>query len=160
MGSAIAAAWRPRAPSWPTENTIDLQWKMRANYNARPCEGDRKAAGAATMASNGKSNAQSNRNSRKSGRVLTSGCERLTSSDVVACGPWRPNENARRQRGRATTRTNPRLGFQPSPILRANASGRKKRSRYPCDDTYFRSPRMALALHPPDRKSTRLNSSH
>ena len=74
------------------QNTIDLQWKMRANYNARPCDGDRKAAGAATMASNGKSNAQSNRNSRKSGRVLRSGCERLTSSDVLACGPWRPNE--------------------------------------------------------------------
>src|SRR5205085_11897363 len=29
---------------------------------------------------------------RKSGRVLTSGCERLSSSDVVAWGRWRPNE--------------------------------------------------------------------
>jgi hypothetical protein len=37
---------------------------------------------------------------------------------------------------RATDRTNPRLGFQPSPILRAKASERKKRSRYPRDDTY------------------------
>jgi hypothetical protein len=27
---------------------------MRANYNARPCDGDRKAAGAATMENNGK----------------------------------------------------------------------------------------------------------
>src|SRR5262249_61012 len=53
------------------KNTIDLQWKMRANYNARPCAGGRKAAGKGTMASNGKSNARSNQNSRKSrgGRV-------------------------------------------------------------------------------------------
>jgi hypothetical protein len=33
---------------------------------------------------------------------------------------------------RAIGRTNPRLGFQPSPILPAKASERKKRSRYPC----------------------------
>jgi hypothetical protein len=46
--------------------------KCDANYNAKPCAGEGKAAGAGTMASNGKSNAQSNRNSRKSGRVLTS----------------------------------------------------------------------------------------
>jgi hypothetical protein len=31
------------------KNTIDLQWKMRANYNATPCNGERKAAGARTM---------------------------------------------------------------------------------------------------------------
>jgi hypothetical protein len=31
---------------------------MRANYNARLCDGERKAAGAGTMASNGKNNAQ------------------------------------------------------------------------------------------------------
>jgi len=55
------------------KNTIDLQWKMRANYNARLCAGFRKAAAAKTMANMGKNNAQSNRNSRKSGRVLTSG---------------------------------------------------------------------------------------
>jgi hypothetical protein len=51
------------------QNTIDLQWKMRANYNASPCDGERKAAGATTMANNGKNNAQNNGNSRKSGRV-------------------------------------------------------------------------------------------
>jgi hypothetical protein len=33
---------------------MDLQWKMRAKYNARPCEGKRKAAGARTMENNGK----------------------------------------------------------------------------------------------------------
>jgi hypothetical protein len=44
---------------------------MRANYNARPCDGERKAAVPRTMASNGKNNAQNNGNSRKSGRVLT-----------------------------------------------------------------------------------------
>jgi hypothetical protein len=37
-----------------SQNTIDLQWKMRANYNARPCAGEGKAAGAETMASNEK----------------------------------------------------------------------------------------------------------
>ena len=46
-------------------NTIDLQWKMRANYNARLCAGFRKSAGARTMGNNGKNNAHSNRNSRK-----------------------------------------------------------------------------------------------
>jgi hypothetical protein len=48
-----------RAAEKPSgKNTIDLQWKMRANYNARPCDGERKAAGAGTMPSNGKSNAR------------------------------------------------------------------------------------------------------
>jgi hypothetical protein len=58
------------------QNTIDLQWKMRANYNARLCDGERKTAGAGTMASNGKNNAPGNGNSRNSGRVLTSGRDR------------------------------------------------------------------------------------
>ena len=39
--------------------------KCDANYNAKPCAGEGKAAGAGTMANNGKSNAQSNGNSRK-----------------------------------------------------------------------------------------------
>jgi hypothetical protein len=38
------------------KNTGDLQWEMRANYNARPCADERKAAGAGTMDINGKSN--------------------------------------------------------------------------------------------------------
>jgi hypothetical protein len=41
------------------KNTIDLQCQCDANYNARPCIGERKAAVARTMASNGKNNAQS-----------------------------------------------------------------------------------------------------
>src|SRR5207248_6649551 len=36
------------------KNTIDLQWKMRANYNANPCKGKGKAVGAGTMANNEK----------------------------------------------------------------------------------------------------------
>jgi len=36
------------------QNTIDLQWKIDANCNASPCESERKAAGARTMASNEK----------------------------------------------------------------------------------------------------------
>jgi hypothetical protein len=42
------------------KNTIDLQWKIRANYNARLCASLRKAAGARTMGNNGKNNAQNN----------------------------------------------------------------------------------------------------
>jgi hypothetical protein len=54
-----------------SQNTIDLQWKMRANYNASPCADEEKAAGAGTIANNRKNNAQSNRNSQTSGRVPT-----------------------------------------------------------------------------------------
>jgi hypothetical protein len=60
---------------------------MRANYNARPCDGERKAAVPRTMASNGKNNAQSNGNSRKSGRVLTSGCDRGKTGNDAAREP-------------------------------------------------------------------------
>jgi hypothetical protein len=45
------------------KNTIDLQLKIRANYNATLRTDLRNAAGAKTMANNGKNNAQSNRNS-------------------------------------------------------------------------------------------------
>jgi hypothetical protein len=31
------------------KNTIDLQWKIDANYNAKPCAAKRKAASAGTM---------------------------------------------------------------------------------------------------------------
>src|ERR1043166_4442739 len=40
------------------------------------------------------------------------------------------HENARRRWAAGDTRRNPRLGFQPSQILRAKATERKKRSRY------------------------------
>jgi len=53
------------------KNTIDLQWKMGANYNARPCDGERKSAGAGTGANNEKNSAHGNGNRRKSGRLLT-----------------------------------------------------------------------------------------
>jgi hypothetical protein len=46
---------------------MDLQWKMRAHYNAKPCEDKRKASGARTM----ENNAKNNGNSRESGRMLT-----------------------------------------------------------------------------------------
>jgi hypothetical protein len=53
------------------KNTIDLQWKMRANYNARPCASLRKAAGAGTMGNNGKNNKKTMR--RAIGTVGKSG---------------------------------------------------------------------------------------
>jgi hypothetical protein len=84
--------------------------------------------------------------------VLTSARERLTSSDVVVVHGG-PMKNARR-RGRATTRTNPRLGFQPSPILRANASERKKRSGYSCGARLGASlPRAGQSLRPAGGRS-------
>jgi hypothetical protein len=43
------------------KNTGDLQWKIGANYNARPCDSERNAPGAGTMENNGKNNAQNNR---------------------------------------------------------------------------------------------------
>jgi hypothetical protein len=38
----------------PNKNTGDLQWEIHANYNARPCADERKAAGAGTMGINGR----------------------------------------------------------------------------------------------------------
>jgi hypothetical protein len=56
---------------------------MRANYNARPCDGERKAAGAITMENNGKNNAQNNGNNRDSGRLLLQG-EDSSLSEILA----------------------------------------------------------------------------
>ena len=75
--------------------------KCDGNYNARPCDGERKTAGAGTMASNGKNNAQSNGNSRKFGRVLT--------HRLVISTPHKKQSPAAERRGRIR----PRLGFQP-----------------------------------------------
>jgi hypothetical protein len=220
--------------SAPEKNTGDLQWKMRANYNARPCDGERKAAGAETMKNNGKtmkkqcaeqwrqseiraradvrfdrgrqatmlraSRCQTDRVRWRNMRQVRFGAPvkyRRFTGNLQGIGfhffPWRRSdrvrsaaartdsplaepwdcslisevvprllscklqgicrdaydlsrsatgrdaadralpgghEKTRRSQRRATTRKNPRLGFQPSPILRANASKRKKRSRY------------------------------
>jgi 2-polyprenyl-6-hydroxyphenyl methylase/3-demethylubiquinone-9 3-methyltransferase len=59
-----ALARRPKI--FREKYTIDLQWKIPANYNARLCAGLRKSGGATTMANNGKNSAQNNRNRRKS----------------------------------------------------------------------------------------------
>jgi hypothetical protein len=45
---------KKRPPKIFGKNTMDLQWKMRTNYNARPCEDKRKAPDARTMENNGK----------------------------------------------------------------------------------------------------------
>jgi hypothetical protein len=90
----------------PTEkffekNTMDLQWKMRANYNAKPCEDKGKASGARTMENNGKNNAKNNGNSPRSRRALT---HRLVIST---------SHKNNRPPPRGAGRTRPRLGFQP-----------------------------------------------
>jgi hypothetical protein len=41
-------------PGLQNRNTGDLQWEMRANYNARYCADERKAVGARTMVINEK----------------------------------------------------------------------------------------------------------
>jgi len=56
---------RPHAPKKVfRKNTIDLQWKIAANYNARPCDIERKAGDARTMGNNEKNNGKNNGNSR------------------------------------------------------------------------------------------------
>ena len=59
VGTALlAATWPPEGqsahgsistPARQNKNTGDLQWEMRANYNANHCADERKAAGARTM---------------------------------------------------------------------------------------------------------------
>jgi hypothetical protein len=75
--------------SAPTEkffgkNTMGLQWKKRANYNARPCAGEGKAAGAGTMGNNAKNKCAE----QSEQSYMTAG--------TVACDPSGTRENARR----------------------------------------------------------------
>jgi hypothetical protein len=62
--------------------------KCDGNYNARSCDGEKKAAGAGTMANNGKNNgknnAQGNGNRRKSERVLTHRLGISTPTKIIA----------------------------------------------------------------------------
>jgi hypothetical protein len=107
------------------KNTIDLQWKMRANYNAGLCASLRKAAGARSIAINGKNNSQNNRKQSEFRRhalarpaaALASclmGCSptgaRLPfdefdrgSKNAAACGPWRLNETPAGEQRRAAS---------------------------------------------------------
>jgi hypothetical protein len=48
---------------------MDLQWKLRANYNVRLCASFRKSARTITMENNEKNNARSNGNNGTPGRV-------------------------------------------------------------------------------------------
>ena len=81
-GSSFKRSIAHGRPKISAKNTMDLQCECDADYNARPCAGEEKAAGAGTMENNGKNNAQSNRNSRKCGRVPTPG--------------WTPEDRRRR----------------------------------------------------------------
>jgi hypothetical protein len=65
-----AAALRKPLRSQPVQgrrlqNTGDLQWEMRANYNARPCTDGGKTAGARTMGINGKTMRRTMENNEK-----------------------------------------------------------------------------------------------
>jgi hypothetical protein len=95
----------------PVKNTGDLQGENLQKYNIRPCNREKKGSRHET----GKNREKNRRKQfQKQGTALLAATKK-------------PADEQRR----ATDRTNPRLGFQPSPILRANASKRKKRSRYP-----------------------------
>jgi len=71
-GEAVSASCFPTGRGLSSKIQSICNTTCDGNYNAKRCAGARKAAGARTMASNGKSNAQSNGNSRKPGRVPTS----------------------------------------------------------------------------------------
>jgi hypothetical protein len=60
--------------SLPNKNTGDLQWEMRANYNASPCVNERNGAGAATMGINGKTIRRTMETMKNTGGATTSGC--------------------------------------------------------------------------------------
>jgi hypothetical protein len=104
--------FRRACPS-PTKNTGDLQGENLQKYNIRPCNHEKKGNRHETIKNNEK-------NRRKQSKNNAPGTALLAATK-------KPADEQRR----ATDRTNPRLGFQPSPILRAKASERKKRSGYP-----------------------------
>jgi hypothetical protein len=69
------------------QNTIDLQWKMRANYNAGLARAREKPLAQEQWRAMEKSNAPGNGNSRTSGRVRTSGCDRGKTGNDAAREP-------------------------------------------------------------------------
>ena len=104
------------------KNTIDLQWKMRANYNARPCDRERKAAGATTMENNGKNNAQNNGNRRTSGRVLTHRRVISTSHKIQSPAAERRRAHTSRTRISAIAHPSADRTLKSAPVLPAGLS--------------------------------------
>src|SRR5262249_42343172 len=82
IATSLVSHHRGAVQNFFEKNTIDLQWKMRANYNARLWASLRKAAVAKTMKNNGKNNAQNNGNNRKSKRLPKG--EGLGLSEILA----------------------------------------------------------------------------
>jgi hypothetical protein len=102
------------------KNTGDLQDDNLQKYNVRYCNHKKNGNRHETM-----KNREKNR--KEQGRK-TGG----TDPKTMRRGPRSPRQRKNPPRRAGDTRTNLRLGFQPSQILRAEASKRKKRSRYPC----------------------------
>jgi hypothetical protein len=96
------------------------------------------------MTSNGKNNAQSNQNSQNMARPAQPSDVRLRTPSRV---PLAAMKKARRRAGAGDTRKNPSVEFQPSQILRENASEKQKRSRY------SRGAPLAAIARPPVRIS-------
>jgi hypothetical protein len=96
------------------KNTGDLQGENPQKYNIRSCNREKKGNRPETIRNNEKNRRKRSKNNAPGDRAP------------------RGNEKPADEQRRATDRTNRRLGFQPSPILREKASERKKRSRYSC----------------------------
>jgi hypothetical protein len=72
------------------KNTGDLQWKMRANYNARLCAGLRKSAGARTMDNNEKTMRGATEPSENPGECLRPWEEKIRKKEQADYRtPWR-----------------------------------------------------------------------
>jgi hypothetical protein len=86
-------------PKGLSENTGDLQWKMRTVCNASPCAGERKVAGAGAMGNNEKNNEKSNERAMKTGGD-PAGCPRPVVGGKLMGGSWMGEgwsaENAKR----------------------------------------------------------------
>jgi hypothetical protein len=108
------------------KNTGDLQGENPQKYNIRSCNREKKGDRHETIKNNEKNRRKQSKNNAPEDRAP------------------RGNKKPADERRRATDRTNPRLGFQPSPIFREKASERKKRSRYPCGYSYWLPPGVAV----------------
>jgi hypothetical protein len=122
------------------ENTDDLQWKIDADYNARPCDSERKAGGARTMGNNEKAMERAMETVGDPDRGLCPVVRRrahgrLMDGRRVAC------RKAKRPAARGCGREKGRLGFQPSPNCRKSASKGRVILTY-CDAVAGWSPRQ------------------
>jgi hypothetical protein len=113
---------------WPQRGRSKARCKIQAIYkppmgikfNTRPCSGERKAAGAGIM----------EKQPETVTRTREKQCETRADTTRGEAIDRRPVPRSRQQKNHRRVaaggeRTNPRLGFQPSPNWRSDASSRK-----------------------------------